>query len=410
MIKLLTFTTLYPNARRPAHGVFVENRLRHLIASGEATTKVVAPVPYVPAIACLPESYRKLSDVPQREERHGIEVHHPRYFLLPKVSMSVAPFSLYMAAKRHLSTLLESGYAFDLIDAHYFYPDGVAAILLGRHFGKKVTITARGSDITKIAQYRLPRKMIRWAAAEAAGIITVCESLKTSLVALGVSADKIRVLRNGVDLAMFRPADRDLARKRYGFTGTTLLSVGHLIPRKGHDLAVKALQYLPEKRLVIIGDGPEHANLKSLASRIGVADRVRFLGQIAHDKLPELYTAADLGLLLSTQEGWANVLLESMACGTPMVATDAGGTSEVVTTSIVGELVYERDAIVVARAVDNVLARGPNREAIRSYAEGFSWDATTQGQLNLFADILRGGEAPIMPRKTSVDFGMRGVA
>jgi glycosyltransferase involved in cell wall biosynthesis len=410
MIKLLTFTTLYPNAKRPAHGIFVENRIRHLIASGEATTKVVAPVPYVPAMVGMPVRYRLLSDVPDVEQQHGIEVWHPRYFLLPKVSMSVAPLSLYMAAKRSVAQLLDSGHAFDLIDAHYFYPDGVAAILLGRHFGKKVIITARGSDITKLARYRLPRKMIRWAANEAAGIITVCQSLKTALVALGAPADKICVLRNGVDLAVFRPQDRYAARKRYGLDGRILLSVGHLIPRKGHDLAIRTLEQARDTRLIIVGDGPEEGNLKDLASRLGVADRVRFLGQVAHDDLPELYSAADVGLLLSTDEGWANVLLETMACGTPMVATDAGGTAEVLTTPTVGELVRKRDPLIVAQAIERVLARQPDRGAIRAYAEGFSWDATTQGQLDLFSNLLRDPEARQMSRKTTTDFNLRGVA
>jgi teichuronic acid biosynthesis glycosyltransferase TuaC len=410
MINLLTFTTLYPNAKRPAHGVFVENRIKHLVASGRATTRVVAPVAYVPGWQGIPERYRVLSDVPVHEKRHGIDVHHPRYFLLPKISMVAAPFLLYRAAKRQLSKLLAGGYEFDLIDAHYFYPDGVAAILLGRHFDKKVTITARGSDLTKIPQYRLPRKMILWAAQEAHGIITVCQALKTSLIDLGVPENKIRVLRNGVDLTLFRPADREAARRRYGFEGTTLLSVGHLIPRKGHDLAIKALQYLPQKRLMIVGDGPEYSRLRDLAERIGVDNRVRFLGQLAHDELPGIYTAADLSLLLSTQEGWANVILESMACGTPVVATDAGGTPEVITTPLVGELVYERNAIVVARAIDGLLARAPDREAIRRYAEGFSWDATTKGQLDLFGDILRDSGSPRAKRHLTAGFGLRNLA
>jgi glycosyltransferase involved in cell wall biosynthesis len=410
MIKLLTFTTLYPNAKRPSHGVFVENRLRHLVASGEATAQVVAPVPYVPALAGMPDRYKVMTHVPRRETRHGIEILHPRYFLLPKVSMTAAPFSLYLAAKRSLAKLLASGYEFDLIDAHYFYPDGVAAIMLGRHFGKPVTITARGSDITRIADYGLPRKMIRWAASEAAGIITVCASLKTSLVNLGASPDKIRVLRNGVDLAMFRPVDRDQARRHYGFEGTILLSVGHLIPRKGHDLAIAALANLSHGQLVIVGDGPEEANLKNLAKRIGVADRVRFLGQVAHAKLPELYTAADVGLLLSTQEGWANVLLESMACGTPVVATDAGGTPEVITSPVAGELVYERNPIIVARAIETLLARRTDRAAVRLFAEGFSWDDTTRGQLDLFAEVLRSRGPTITMRNVSVGFRKQGLA
>ena len=410
MIKLLTFTTLYPNAKRPAHGVFVENRLRHLVASGEAEVRVIAPVPFVPQLPGLPASYRVLSDVPAREERHGIAIRHPRYLLLPKVSMHAAPFSLYAAAKRHLSTLQVSGYDFDLIDAHYFYPDGVAAILLARHFGKPVVITARGSDVTKLPQYRLPRKMILWAAREAAGIITVSASLKTDLMKLGVSEAKIRVLRNGVDLAMFHPTDRVAARERYGFTGTSLLSVGHLIPRKGHDLAIEALAHIADARLTIVGDGPEHGNLQRLAKRIGVADRVTFLGQVAHEKLADLYTAADLTLLLSTQEGWANVLLESMACGTPVVATDAGGTSEVITAPVAGELVYERSPQVVAAAIDRLLRRRAKPEAVRSFAEQFSWDATTAGQLSFFADILRSREASGATRAKPLGFAARDLA
>jgi glycosyltransferase involved in cell wall biosynthesis len=407
MIRLLIFTTLYPNAKRTAHGVFVENRLRHLVASGEAVARVVAPVPYVPSLPGLPPRYKILRDVPQHEERHGIAILHPRYFLLPKISMLAAPFLLYWAAKRHLAAIRASGYEFDLIDAHYFYPDGVAAIMLGRHFGKPVTITARGSDITKLPEYRLPRLMIRWAAREAAGIITVCKALKTSLVHLGVRAEKIRVLRNGVDLAMFRPSDRTAARSRHGLVETSLLSVGHLIPRKGHDLAIRALAYLPTARLTIIGDGPEHANLQHLAGEIAVADRVRFLGQIPHEKLAELYSAADLTLLLSTQEGWANVLLESMACGTPVVATDVGGTSEVITTPLVGELVYERSPLVVAEAVKAVLTRAASRDDIRTYAEAFSWDATTRGQLTLFHDLLTAREPQMAARDPVLGIGPR---
>ena len=388
MIRLLTFTTLYPSARRPSHGIFVENRVRHLVGSGKATAKVVSPVPYVPALRGIPARYRVLSDVPSREERVGLEVHHPRYFLLPKISMSAAPLSLYIAARRCLSTLLTTGYEFDLIDAHYFYPDGVAAILLGRHFRKPVTITARGSDINILSQYRLPRGMIRWAANRADGIITVCEALKASLLSLGADADKIRVLRNGVDLAKFRPGDRAAARARLGFSGTMLLSVGNLIPLKGHDVAIDALAHLPEARLAIVGDGPEHARLRAHARRIGVAERVRFFGRVPHEELPDIYRAADVLLLMSSNEGLANVLLEAMACGTPVVATAAGGTPEVVTTAVAGELVHARTANAVVQAIARLLHRQPDPQAVRSYAESFGWDATTNGQLGLFGEIL----------------------
>jgi len=394
MIRLLTFTTLYPNSKRPGHGVFVENRLRHLVASGNATSTVLAPVPYVPSLPRMPDRYAMWRGVPRREERHGIRLHHPRYFLLPKISMLAAPYSLFLSARRCLSELLESGLSFDAIDAHYFYPDGVAAILLGRHFGKPVTITARGSDINIIGRYRLPQRMISWAGREATAVIAVCEALRNSLIAMDVPGSKIRVLRNGVDLATFRPGDRAAARRCLGISAPMLLSVGNLIPLKGHDLAIEALRRLPEMQLVIVGDGPERSRLEQIATRNQVAQRVRFLGRVAHEALAEIYSAADATLLLSTNEGWANVLLESMACGTPVVATDTGGTPEVVGSPAVGQLVRERNAAAVAGAVSALFMRQPDRQAMRSYAEGFSWDATTRGQLSLFEDIIGGRLLP----------------
>ena len=395
MIRLLTFTTLYPNAKSPSHGVFVENRLRQLVAGGAVSATVVAPVPYVPALRALPRRYDVWRGVPAHEERNGISVHHPRYFLLPKVSTWAAPLALYFAAKRCIGQLMARGLTFDLIDAHYFYPDGVAAILLARDLGKPVTVTARGSDINIIPQYRVPRTMIRWAARQADGIIAVCEALKTSLVELGASPTNVRVLRNGVDLVRFHPHARASARRRVGFTGTTLLSVGKLVPLKGHDLAISALPLQRDVCLAIVGEGPERGNLEALARRLGVADRVRFLGQVAHDRLPEIYSAADAVLLLSSHEGMANVLLEAMACGAPIVATAVGGTPEIVPTPLAGELVPHRDPISIARSVGELLARAPDRQAIRAYAEGLGWDSTTKGQLDLFSAILRarGGSA-----------------
>lgn len=388
MIRLLTFTTLYPNRKQPTHGIFVENRISHLIASGKATTTVIAPVPYVPNLAVLPEAYRSYVGVPRTEERQGIRLHHPRYVLLPKISMLAAPLSLYVAAKHCLSALVKSGCGFELIDAHYFYPDGIAAILLGRHFDRPVTITARGSDVNIIAKLPLPRKLILWAAAEATAVITVSQDLKDTLTSFGVSAEKIRVLRNGVDLKTFTPTDRTAARARIGIDGTTLLSIGNLVPLKGHDLAIKAIARLTDTRLLIVGDGPEERKLRKLAQDLGVSDRVRFLGRRPQQALPDFYAAADALVLLSSSEGWPNVLLEAMACGTPVLATRVGGTPEIVTSDAVGELVSEREPIAIAEAMSRLLARKLGRLAIRAYAERFSWDVTTDGQLELFSDIL----------------------
>jgi teichuronic acid biosynthesis glycosyltransferase TuaC len=303
--------------------------------------------------------------------------------------MTAAPALLYAGARRAVAAVLRDGFDFDIIDAHYFYPDGVAAILLGREFGKPVVITARGTDINQISDFRLPRQMILWAAREAAGIITVCQALKDRLCEIGAAPDRITVLRNGVDLQLFHPQDRDAPRLKYGVTGKVALSVGHLIARKAHDLVIRAVAGMPDVTLLIAGEGPERGALIALAASLGIAGRVRFLGQVAPGALAEIYAAADVLVLASSREGWANVLLEAMACGTPVVASDVWGTPEVVTERAAGLLVKPRTGAAFATAMTEVLANPPERAATRAYAERFSWDDTTAGQLALFRSILR---------------------
>lgn len=389
-MKILTVTTLFPNAEQPDHGIFVENRLRHLLASRQAIGRVIAPIPWFPGPATGFGRYSRFARVPRREIRHGIPVEHPRFVSLPGIGMACAPLLLYWGARRAVQRLLAEGFAFDLIDAHYFYPDGVAAALLGREFAKPVVITARGTDINLIADYRLPRRMILWAARQAGGVVAVCAALKRRLVELGADAASIRVLRNGVDLVRFQPCDRTASRRTYGVAGAApvLLSIGHLIARKAHHLVIEALTQLPEARLLIAGEGPERAALEGLARRLGVDARIRFLGRVPHEALADLYAAADILVLASSREGWANVLLEAMACGTPVVASNVWGTPEVVADDAAGRLVDERTGGAFAAAIAQLLASPPARMATRRYAERFSWDATTEGQLALFRDIL----------------------
>lgn len=389
-MKLLTFSTLYPNAAMPRHGVFVENRLRHLLASGKVTSRVIAPVPWFPSQNPKFGEYAMFAKTPRTEQRHNISVLHPRYLLLPKIGMTLTPWLMAAAMRPVIRKLLREGMQFDAIDAHYFYPDGVAAVMLGRTFNKPVVITARGTDLNLIPQYPRPRRMIQWAAARAAGMITVCQALKDVLVELGVPAERVTVLRNGVDLKMFQPPqDRTALRRSLNMTGTALLSVGHLIERKGHDLVIRALTNLPDTCLLIAGDGEEESNLRAIAQECGVADRVTFLGAIKHDALRDYYGAVDVLVLASSREGWANVLLEAMACGTPVVASNVWGTPEVVATPEAGVLMRARTPTALADAVKALLAQYPDRAATRRYAEQFSWDATTQGQLDLFTRVIQ---------------------
>jgi glycosyltransferase involved in cell wall biosynthesis len=218
--------------------------------------------------------------------------------------------------------------------------------------------------------------------------ITVSTPLAGTLCALGAPPERVHVLRNGVDLDRFRPMDRDLARQRLGLKGPLLASVGHLIERKGHRLAIEALALLPECRLVVAGDGPDRRALTALAVRMGVADRVRFLGEIAHADLPAVYSAADLLVLASSREGWANVLLEAMACGTPVAAAPVEGVPELFTSPAAGRVLRGRSVAALAEAATAILADPPPREAVRRHAEAFSWDAITAGQLAVFRTVL----------------------
>ena len=388
-MKILTFTTLYPDAARPRHGIFVENRIRELSKTAGLSVRVVAPCPWFPFPSPLFGHYSKFALVPPFEVRHGIAVHHPRYLALPKIGLTAAPMLMYYGVRGAIQRIIASSGEFDLIDAHYFYPDGVAAVMLGRYFRKPVTITARGSDLNIITQYRLPRRMIRWAAQGAAGLVTVSAALAEGLGKLGIERERVSVLRNGVDLTLFRPSDRANRRAELGLKGLVLLSVGNLVPIKGHELTIEALTYLPEARLLIVGDGPERNSLQKLAKSLAVADRISFLGSMPQNALPSIYAAADVLVLASRHEGWPNVLLEAMACGTPVVVSDIPGMSEIVKSPAVGRLVTERTPRGFAHSVRQIVHEAPSPITIRRYAEDFGWAATTEGQLTLFRSILQ---------------------
>jgi teichuronic acid biosynthesis glycosyltransferase TuaC len=388
-VRLLTFSTLFPHAARPNHGIFVENRLRHLLASHEATSTVLAPVPWFPSRSARFGDWALNASAPAIETRHGIEILHPRYPVLPKVGMSVAPWLLYRAMVPHVARLLAEGHRFDAIDAHYIYPDGVAATWIGRRFNLPVVMTARGTDVNLIPRYRIPRRLIQGAIRDAAALIAVSAALKQVLVDLGAPDDKVTVLRNGVETDLFRPPhDRATARTALGLKGPTLISVGGLIERKGHHRTIEAMRQLPGFELIIAGEGPERDRLSGLIGEYGLGDRVRLLGPRPHVELPALYGAADASVLASSREGWANVLLESMACGTPVVAANIWGNPEVVRAPAAGVIYEPNTPDGIAAGVRRLFAALPDRAATRAYAEPFSWDETTAGQLALFRRII----------------------
>lgn len=386
-LRILTFTTLYPNAAKPQHGVFVENRLRQLLTSNEVSARVLAPVPYFPFRGERFGAYATFARAPLSETRFGLAIDHPRFLAIPAVGMTAAPFLLYASARRAMASLLHAGHRFDLIDAHYFYPDGVAAAMLGRTFDLPATVTARGTDINVIPDYALPRRMILWAAKRADGLIAVSSALAARMVALGIDESRITVLRNGIDATLFRPVAPFGGEGRLP-PSPLAISVGNLVPLKGHDLAISALPEIPELHLWIVGGGPERSRLDALARTLGVAERVTFLGVVPHERMPEVYSAANILILASEREGWPNVLLEAMACGARVVATNVSDVPKIVTEPAAGAWIEERSLPALVRALREVLARPVSREATRAHALRFGWDATTRGQIELFRRIV----------------------
>lgn len=387
-LRLLTFTTLFPNEQQPNHGIFVENRLRHLVRSQDVQSTVMAPVPYFPLQTPWFGKWSHYARVPRRERRYAFDIHHPRYAIIPKIGMALAPFTLYRASLHTLRGLMAGGFEFDIIDAHYLYPDGIAAAWLGRCLGKPVIITARGSDVSELPRYAVPRRLIQHAVMAADGLVAVSQAIRDALLALGAPADRVAVLRNGVDTTLFRPTRREQMRQRLGLHNPTLLSVGHLIERKGHHHVIRAMALLPRYRLLIVGEGPERNALQTLAARLGVSDRVHLLGVLPHTELAGLYSAADALVLASSREGWANVLLEAMACGTPVLASNVWGNPEVVRDRAAGRVLTATTPEAIASGVKELFANLPPRAATRAYAERFGWDETSAGQVAAFHDIL----------------------
>jgi len=391
-MNLLTISSLYPNNIDQKHGIFVETRLRHLLHSApEITSTVIAPVPWFPFQSTLFGEYARFANVHKKEIRHGVTIYHPKYLVLPKIGMYITPYIMGWAIKRMIKKLINQGHKIDLIDGHYFFPDGIAIAIAAKKFNLPFTCTARGTDINLIPQYPRALRLIKKVFEQASHMMTVCQALKDEMLTLGVKNEQVTVLRNGVDLNTFKLSTEDeqqTLKDNLGIKSRLIVSVGWLIERKGHHLVIEAMQHINDATLIIIGDGPEHQSLKALVEKYQLDEKVTFLGAKTQEEVSRWFQAADCTVLASSREGWANVLLESMASGTSVVATKVWGTPEVVATEEAGVLV-ERNSLSIAQGIEDVLSNNISRKKTREYAEQFDWLSTSLGQQAIFNSILR---------------------
>lgn len=374
-MKILVLSSLYPNDVQRRHGIFIEHRVGH-VAQPEDEVRVVAPIPWFPSSNARFGHYAEFAKAPHEAVRRGIPITYPRYPVVPKIGMTVAPWLMAAALYRHIARIRRE-FDFDVIDSYYLYPDGVAAGLLAKRFDRPFVMSALGTDVSLIPQHRAERAMILSAINHASATTAVAAALRDELLAIGAAPGKVCVVEHGVDLELFSPpADRAALRARMDIAAPTVLSVGHLIDRKGHDFAIRAIATLPDVRLMIAGDGPREAALRALAESLGVSGRVDFLGHVDQHRLPGLYGAADVTASCSDREGIANVLLESLACGTPLVATPVWGSPEVVRVPEAGVLTSDRSDAAIADGIARLLADLPDRAATRAYGERYDWRET----------------------------------
>jgi glycosyltransferase involved in cell wall biosynthesis len=310
--------------------------------------------------------------------------------MLPRIGVPFQPGAMARAALGDIRRLRESGWVPQLIDAHYLYPDGVAAAWLAEQLHVPFVMTARGTDVNVLASLPGPGRRIAWAASRASAVITVSQSLRDRLITLGVDAAKIAVLRNGVDMQVFDTADRRAARERLGLAqdGKLLLCVGNLLPEKDQALALQCLKRLPHERLLIVGDGPLRAQLAATARQLGIEARVLFRSAMPQADLRYAYAAADALLLTSTREGWPNVVLEALACGTPVVACDVGAVREIVTEPSAGCVVPGREVQQFTAAIVQVLTTGTSQARVRQHAAQFDWGSISRGQYEVFTRAI----------------------
>lgn len=392
-MKVLVFTSLYPNNVWPNHGVFIKERMSQFAKFEGCDIKVVAPVPYFPAsVKC---NWRwKFSQVVRREIRDGIEVYHPRYLMPPKLGMTFYGILMLLSV---IATIMRirRDFNFDLIDAHYVYPDGFAAVLLGLLFTKPVVVSARGTDISLYAGFSVIRQLLRYTLRKATKVIAVCQALKEAMISLGIPEEKIVVVPNGVDMAKFYCIPKEKARQQLGLPATKkiILSVGNLIPRKGFDLLIKAVDMAmkgsdhQQLQLIIVGEGPSRQDLDNLAASIGRKDAVLFVGAVPHNELYLWYSAADCFSLASSREGWPNVVLESLACGTPVVATDIWGVPEVISTGAVG-ILTRRTEYAIAEGLSVALRKKWSVDELIGHAVKYSWMRSAAGVRRVFENAL----------------------
>jgi teichuronic acid biosynthesis glycosyltransferase TuaC len=373
-MRILSISTLYPSDVQPNFGVFVEQQMQAVMQRGDTELVVINPIGLPPWPLSLHPRYRAISHLPAQEQRGEVTILRPRFRLLPGMGGRFNPGAIVRAVLP-LARWLHAAQRFALIDAQFFYPDGPAAARIAEALDLPLSIKARGADIHYWGKFPGSAAQVLSAGRQTAGMLAVAEGIADDMAALGLPRERITIHRTGLDAARFHPRDRTAARAKFGFLSEVplLITVGALIPRKGQAFVIDALAHLPGAQLALAGTGPDEAKLRARAAKLGMGERVHFLGAVPNAELPELLSAADVFVLPSSSEGLANAWIEALACGVPVVTTPIPGARELITDPDYGRFA-ERDGQAIAQAVSALLQSPPPPAAVVRATDGYSWE------------------------------------
>jgi glycosyltransferase involved in cell wall biosynthesis len=377
-MRVLSFSSCFPSDADPSSGIFVQRRLAAMAATAQVQVEVVHPVAHFPPLRPAR---------PQQRTCGNLVVHDRPFFYVPGL-LKRLDGRFYAAGlgpwlRRHVQSCRP-----DVLDGHFMWPDGVGVHHLSRMVGVPFAITLRGTILPRYPIACFRKRMIP--ALKAAGaVISVSRHMADVAVSLGADPARVHVIPNGVDCELFAPAARDQARSRLGLgAGPLVVCVGGLRMTKGqHDLLAAAAT-LKELTVVLVGGESQagfRRRLQQQAQAAGMEHRVVFAGPRRPDEVAMYFAAADLSVLPSWTEGCPNVVLESAACGTPVVATSVGGVAENLTEGVSGILCPPRDPAGLAEAIAAGLARCWDRQAIRASVLPRSWASVAAATLEVLA-------------------------
>lgn len=378
---ILVLSSLFPNNAAPSNGLFIRERMFRVAKHTNMT--VISPIPWFPGqqlLRIFKKNYRPQPD--KIEIQQGITVYFPRFFSFPGVLRNLDAFMMYLCCLPLVRKLKKEN-SIEIIDSHFTYPDGLAATWLARKAGLKSTITLRGTEIPH-SKTLGKRKQLMKAWIQADRLFCVSNSLCQHAIAMGINAEKFTFIGNGIDTEKFKPIAKTDAKKRLNIDTHTkvLITVGGLVERKGFHRVIACLPQLlkvyPKLLYLIIGGVSAEGNYKQqiceLAEKLAVTDNIRFLGSLKPEDLSLPLSAADVFVLSSSNEGWANVILEAMACGTPVIATDVGGNAEVVKSEELGYIVPYDSHQELLLAIQRALIKHWNAATLVQYAQDNHWD------------------------------------